>query len=93
MDTENGNYDFLLGNDIDLNHPEVVTELNRWGKWVSNELNLDGMRLDAIKHMKDQFVKQFLEAVRTERGEDFFAVGEYWNGSGNVGQLSGSGRE
>lgn len=80
VDPENGNYDFLLGNDIDLNHPEVVTELNRWGKWVSNELNLDGMRLDAIKHMKDQFVKQFLEAVRTERGEDFFAVGEYWNG-------------
>lgn len=80
VDSENGNYDFLLGNDIDLNHPEVITELNRWGKWVSNELNLDGMRLDAIKHMKDQFVKQFLEAVRTERGEDFFAVGEYWNG-------------
>ena len=69
VDSENGNYDFLLCNDIDLDHPEVVSELNRWGKWVSNELNLDGMRLDAIKHMKDQFVAQFLDAV-----------GEYWNG-------------
>ena len=79
-DIQNGNYDFLLCNDIDLDHPEVVSELNRWGKWVSNELNLDGMRLDAIKHMKDQFVAQFLDAVRSERGNDFYAVGEYWNG-------------
>ncbi|MCQ5209179.1 alpha-amylase family glycosyl hydrolase, partial [Bacteroides thetaiotaomicron] len=71
-----GNYDFLLCNDIDLDHPEVVSELNRWGMWVSNELNLDGMRLDAFKHMKDQFVAQFLDAGRSERGNDFYAVGE-----------------
>ena len=62
---------FLLCNDIDLDHPEVVTELNRWGKWVSKELNLDGMRLDAIKHMKDKFIAQFLDAVRSERGDKF----------------------
>jgi alpha-amylase len=81
VDDENGNYDFLLCNDIDLDHPDVVKELNHWGTWVSKELNLDGMRLDAIKHMKDLFVKQFLEAVRAERGNDFYAVGEYWNGN------------
>lgn len=80
VDSENGNYDFLLGNDLDLDHPEVIQELNRWGVWVSNELNLDGMRLDAIKHMRDVFVKQFLETVRADRGNDFYAVGEYWNG-------------
>lgn len=80
VDNENGNYDFLLCNDIDLDHPEVITELNRWGKWVSNELNLDGMRLDAIKHMKNKFIAQFLDAVRSEKGDAFYAVGEYWNG-------------
>lgn len=79
VDKENGNYDFLLCNDLDLDHPDVVKELNRWGRWVSKELDLDGMRLDAIKHMKDLFVKEFLEYVRAERGEDFYAVGEYWN--------------
>jgi len=79
VDSENGNYDYLLCNDIDLDHPEAVGELNRWGIWVAKELNLDGMRLDAIKHMKDQFIKQFLQAVRAERGSDFYAVGEYWN--------------
>lgn len=84
VDNENGNYDFLLCNDIDLDHPEVVTELNRWGKWVSKELNLDGMRLDAIKHMKDKFIAQFLDAVRSEKGDKFYAVGEYWNGDLNT---------
>ncbi len=80
VDSENGNYDYLLGNDIDLDHPEVVKELNHWGTWVSKELNLDGMRLDAIKHMKDTFIKQFMETIRKERGDEFYAVGEYWNG-------------
>lgn len=80
VDKENGNYDFLLCNDLDLNHPEVIKELNDWGIWVSKELNLDGMRLDAIKHMEAQFIKQFLEKVRASQGDDFYAVGEYWNG-------------
>ena len=61
VDSENGNYDYLLGNDLDLDHPEVIHNLLHWGMWVAKELNLDGVRLDAIKHMRDTFVKQFLE--------------------------------
>lgn len=80
VDEENGNYDYLLGNDIDLRHPEVIAELNKWGVWVTKELNLDGVRMDAIKHMDAPFIKQFLEAIRAAHGEQFFAVGEYWNG-------------
>ena len=75
VDNENGNYDFLMFADIDFDHPEVVEEMKKWGIWVSNELNLDGMRLDAIKHINDQFIKHFLEAVRNNRGNDFYAVG------------------
>lgn len=78
VDGENGNYDFLMFADLDFDHPEVVEEMKQWGIWVSRELNLDGMRLDAIKHINDQFIKQFLEAVRADRGEQFYAVGEYW---------------
>lgn len=80
VDSENGNYDYLLGNDLDLDHPEVIDELNKWGIWVTKELKLDGMRLDAIKHMKDSFIKQFLATVRAETGKDFYCVGEYWKG-------------
>lgn len=78
MDGENGNYDYLMYADIDFDHPEVVNEMKNWGAWVANELNLDGFRLDAIKHINDQYVKGFLEAVRAARGEEFYAVGEYW---------------
>lgn len=78
VDDENGNYDYLMFADLDFDNPEVVREMQEWGIWVSNELNLDGMRLDAIKHMNDQFIKHFLEAVRADRGEGFYAVGEYW---------------
>lgn len=78
VDEENGNYDYLMFANLDFNHPEVVKEMERWGIWVSRELDLDGMRLDAIKHINDEFIRKFLAAVRKERGADFYAVGEYW---------------
>jgi alpha-amylase len=78
VDNENGNYDYLMFADIDFDHPEVREEMKKWGVWVANELNLDGMRLDAIKHINDQFIKHFLDAIRANKGEDFYAVGEYW---------------
>lgn len=78
VDGENGNYDFLMYADIDFDHPDVVREMENWGVWVARELELDGMRLDAIKHINDQFIKNFLEAIRADRGKQFYAVGEYW---------------
>ncbi len=79
VDGENGNYDFLMFANIDFHHPEVIEEMKRWGRWVARELNLDGMRLDAIKHINNDFIKAFLASVREERGQDFYAVGEYWH--------------
>ncbi len=79
VDGENGNYDFLMFANIDFDHPDVVEEMKRWGCWVAKELDLDGMRLDAIKHINDAFIQSFLAAVRKERGDDFYAVGEYWH--------------
>lgn len=57
VDEENGNYDYLMFANLDFNHPEVVKEMERWGIWVSRELDLDGMRLDAIKHINDEFIR------------------------------------
>lgn len=78
VDDEHGNYDYLMFADLDFDNPDVVQEMNNWGIWVARELDLDGMRLDAIKHINDDFIRQFLAAVRQERGQDFYAVGEYW---------------
>lgn len=81
VDDEFGNYDYLMFADIDYKHPEVYKEVINWGVWVVNELNLDGFRLDAIKHINDWFIKDFLKYVRenTEK-EEIYAVGEYWRG-------------
>ena len=33
VDEEHGNYDYLMGSDLDMGNPQVVEELERWGKW------------------------------------------------------------
>ena len=78
VDDENGNYDYLMFANIDYDHPEVVDEMNKWGIWVADELNLDGFRLDAIKHINSNFIEGFLKEVRKVKGDKFYAVGEYW---------------
>ncbi|MDU1903481.1 MAG: alpha-amylase [Dysgonomonas sp.] len=78
VDDENGNYDYLMFADVDYNHPEVIAEITKWGIWVTKELKLDGMRLDAIKHISNDFIRDFLAAIRKECGDKFYSVGEYW---------------
>lgn len=85
VEGENGNYDYLMGADIDYNHPEVVKETNKWGEWFTNTLNLDGYRLDAVKHIKFDFYKNWLNNQRSKSGKELFTVGEYW--SEDLGKL------
>lgn len=78
-DDENGNYDFLMGADLDLDSPRVIEELKRWGKWYLDMAHMDGFRLDAVKHMRFTFYTEWLEHLRNASGRPLFAVGEYWN--------------
>ena len=80
VDGENGNYDFLIFNDVDFDHPDVAAEMKRWGAWITETLHADGMRLDALKHIKNTFIGEFIRTLREQRGEEFYAVGEYWSG-------------
>ncbi|BCS20317.1 alpha-amylase [Aspergillus puulaauensis] len=80
VSTENGNYDYLMFADLDLSHPEVREDLLNWGTWITKELALDGMRLDAAKHMSTGFQKAFAEHIRKTTNPDFFVIGEYWTG-------------
>lgn len=79
VDTENGNYDYLLGADVDMSHPDVRTELKNWGVWVSNNTGIDGFRLDAVKHIQFSFWNEWLDYVRTTTGKPLFTVGELWS--------------
>lgn len=79
VDSENGNYDYLLANDIDLDNPEVTEELKRWSIWAATEFGFDGFRMDAVKHMDSNFTRDFLKNIKGDRGEKFYAVSEYWS--------------
>lgn len=85
VDTENGNYDYLMFADVDYDHPDVVNEMKNWGSWYTNELNLDGFRLDAVKHIKHSFLKDWVSHVRSTTGKEMFTVAEYWKN--DVGEL------
>ncbi len=78
VDTENGNYDYLMYADIDFDNSNVVNELTNWGTWYVNTADLDGFRLDAVKHIKFDFYKTWLTDVRNNTGKELFSVGEYW---------------
>lgn len=84
VDKENGNYDYLMGADIDLNNFDVVKELKRWGKWYLETTGVDGFRLDAVKHIRSEFYPEWLEELRKESGKKLFTVGEYWSANIDV---------
>lgn len=84
VDCENGNYDYLMGADIDLKNDEVIQELKEWSKWYLDLSNVDGFRLDAVKHMNYKFLIYLLSILRKESGEELFSVGEYWNADINT---------
>ena len=84
VDGEYGNYDYLMGADVNFANPEVREELLRWGKWYFETAKLDGVRLDAVKHISYAFFVWWLEKLRRELGKDYFAVGEYWHSNVNV---------
>ena len=78
--TENENYDYLMGADIDFNNKEVFEEFVRWAVWYIKTTNVDGFRLDAIKHIPSSFYREFLTRIRELTGRELFTVGEYWHG-------------
>ena len=81
VDKEKGNFDYLMGADIDLNNHDVVVELQNWGKWYLNITNADGCRLDAVKHIRAEFFPEWIQKVEEAAGKKLFVVGEYWSSS------------
>ena len=78
VDAENGNYDYLMGLDVDVRDPDVEKELIRYGLWFLRKSGADGFRLDAVKHISASFMRDWLSALRGETGRELFSVGEYW---------------
>ncbi len=79
VDSENGNYDYLMGCDLDMSNPAVIEELTNWGKWYMDTVQLEGVRLDAVKHIEFCFFEKWLADMNAHIGRNLFAVGEYWS--------------
>ena len=80
VDEEYGNYDYLMGADIDFTNPEVIEECTKWGKWYLDLTKVNGLRLDAVKHIPAGFYKDWIRTLREQTKEELFTVGEYWTG-------------
>lgn len=80
VDHEKGNFDYLMGCNLDIANPDVRKELLYWGEWYTDLTGVDGFRFDAVKHVGADFFLQWLNHVRNHTGRDLFAVGEYWSG-------------
>ncbi len=79
VDQENGNFDYLMGADLDMDNPAVIEELDRWGLWYLETTGVDGFRLDAVKHIKFTFFTHWLEGLRRKTGKELWSMGEYWH--------------
>ncbi|MDZ7801103.1 MAG: alpha-amylase [Trueperaceae bacterium] len=82
VDLEKGNYDYLMGCNLDIADADVREELFYWGRWYLDTTGVDGVRFDAVKHVPAEFFRAWLDHVREHLGRDLFAVGEYWSDRG-----------
>lgn len=80
VDEEFGNFDYLMGADIDFKNSEVIEECKKWGKWYLEMTKVDGFRLDAVKHIDALFYKDWIKTLREQTNNQLFTVGEYWSG-------------
>ncbi len=74
---EKGNYDYLMASDVDFSHPKVRDELNKWGQWYVKTTGVDGLRIDAVKHIDFTFWGDFVKGIEKSSGKNMFVVGEY----------------
>ncbi|WP_312993757.1 alpha-amylase [Chryseobacterium flavum] len=72
-----GNYDYLMGNDVEYRNPYVVQEMKNWIRWYVETTGIDGLRLDALKHLSSDFLKDWITYIKAEV-KDCFIMGEFW---------------
>ncbi|MEY8463375.1 alpha-amylase [Streptococcus merionis] len=78
VDNENGNYDYLMFTDIDYSHPDVREHTREWMEWFVTTTGISGFRLDAIKHIDLNVMKELIQHAQKAYGDEFYVFGEYW---------------
>lgn len=79
VDNENGNFDYLMGCNLDMENSETIAQLDKWGNWYQELTDMDGYRLDAVKHIQFDYFVDWILHRREEKQAPLFIVGEYWS--------------
>jgi len=64
--------------DLAQENPEVKDYLIEMAKWWIKETDIDGFRLDTVKHVPKWFWEEFAKEVKSVK-ENFFLIGEVWH--------------
>lgn len=64
--------------DLAQENPEVKTYLIDAAKWWIKETDIDGYRLDTVRHVPKSFWQEFAKEVKSVK-KDFFLLGEVWS--------------
>ncbi|WP_068081484.1 alpha-amylase [Novosphingobium rosa] len=78
VDDELGNFDYLMGADVEFRNRAVYEELKYWGRWLADQLPVQGFRLDAAKHIPAWFFRDWVGHMRDTVDSELFVVAEYW---------------
>ncbi|MGM0548822.1 MAG: alpha-amylase [Bacillota bacterium] len=70
--------DYLMGADIDYENQIIRDDVIKWGKWIVNELDFDGFRFDASKHVDNSMIHDFIEEVNASTDKNLLFIGEAW---------------
>ncbi|CDW86894.1 alpha catalytic domain containing protein [Stylonychia lemnae] len=72
--------------DLNQDNPWVRSQLLQWVKWAVSKFNFDGIRVDTVPHVKNQFWKEYAQAA------GIFSIGEASNGQVSfIAQYANSG--
>ena len=82
---ENSLYgDFFGLDDLFTEHPDVVAGMTAAHEAMITEFDIDGFRVDTVKHVNDEFWQAFLPAIREHAAAagkpDFVVFGEVFSG-------------
>jgi len=66
--------------DFETERPEVAKFLLDAQLGWAKRANVDGFRLDTVKHLAHPFWQEHRRRTRAELGNDFFLLGEVWGG-------------
>jgi len=77
---EQGNFDFLMGCDVDFYNAESKADILHWANWFMKTTGIRGVRLDAVKHYPLSFSLELIKTIQPEASEERpFVVAEYWH--------------